>query len=53
MSEQSSDSLTDSLSDLCRISEINGESKILFYANSDFSATSSDQVSTVVVLGLI
>ena len=50
MSEQSSDPLTDSLNDQCRISEINGESKMLFYANSDFSATSTDQVSDIVVM---
>ena len=45
MTEQSSDSLTDSLNDQCQITEINGESKLLFYANSDFNATGSDQVS--------
>ena len=49
MTEQSSDSLTDSLNDQCQITEINGESKLLLYANSDFNATGSDQVSDVVI----
>ena len=49
MTEQSSESLTESLSDQCHIQEINGEPVLLVvYANSDFTAASSDQVSTLI-----
>ena len=41
MTEQSSDSLTESLEDQCHVNE---EHKLIFYAKSDFSATTSDQV---------
>lgn len=44
MTTQSSDLLIDSLRDQCRIQEVNGEAKLVFYANSDFTATDSDQV---------
>ena len=47
MTEQSSDSLSESLNDQCNIEEINGELELSFYANSDFNATSSDQVSNI------
>ena len=47
MTEQFSDSLSESLNDQCNIEEINEELKLSFYANSDFSATSSDQVSNI------
>jgi len=44
MTARSSESLDESLSDKCQIKE-NDEIKLLFYAISDFTATSSDQVS--------
>lgn len=45
MSAGSSDSLAESSDDQQRcIQETNREAKLVFYANSDFTATSSDQV---------
>ena len=45
MTAQSSDSLSESLNDQCHIQENGQGAKLLFYANSDFTAASSDQVS--------
>ena len=47
MAEQSSSESSDSLTDRYHIQETNGESVLVYYANSDFSATNSDQVSSV------
>ena len=49
MTEQSSSLSSDSesLNDNYHIQETNGESVLVFYANSDFTATSSDQVSSL------
>ena len=49
MTEQSSSlsSNSESLNDKYHIQETNGESVLVFYANSDFTATSSDQVSSL------
>ena len=44
-SSLSSDS--ESLNDKYHIQERNGESVLVFYANNDFTATSSDQVSSL------
>ena len=48
MTEESSDSLTESLNDQCHIQETDEESTLLVvYANSNFTAANSDQVCTV------
>ena len=49
MTEQSSSlsSNSESLNDKYHIQETNGESVLVFYANSDFTAASSDQVSSL------
>ena len=44
MAEQSSSESSDSLTDRYHT---NGEPVLVYYANSDFSATNSDQVSSV------
>ena len=43
-----SDSLPELLNDHCHVGEVNGTSKLLYYAKSDFIAIDSNQVFNLV-----